>query len=546
MTKLRKEGNSGKAHRQDKHASQQELRAQLAALRAKLVESRRIISDYKKKEKGLSSKQEELLSILENAPCGIGINRRTYGKIIYQNAEFIRMFGYTSKDTPTVRDWLPKAYPDKTYRQHVTRAWVKTIGGAEGSNLVQVTCKDGSEKDIELITKVLPNDTAVNMFLDVTRREKAEEALRESETKFRLLFERSGDASFLLDDNKFIDCNEAAVKILRASSKEEVLSRDPLALSPLRQPDGELSSAKGQEMVDLALREGISHFEWVHKRLNGTLFPVEVVLTQIPLQGKEILYTSWRDITRRKEAEARAEQAREELEKRVQERTEELRESRENLRKLSEYLQTAREEERTRIAQEIHDELGMGISTTKMDLTWMASRIPRELQGLIGEAHVISERLDGILQSIRKICSDLRPAILDHFGLGAAIEWQAGEFQKRTGISCTCTVEPKAAVTQGDLASALFRILQEALTNILRHASATEVQVSLRNRKGVISLTVRDNGLGITPVQVSKTDSFGLMGIRERVRFWRGDMSIKGMAGKGTMLSVSIPLNEDA
>jgi PAS domain S-box-containing protein len=517
--------------------------ARLAFLRARLAESRRIISKSRRQEKKLFKKQEELLSILENTPCGIGINQRIYGKILYQNPEFVRMFGYTAHDIPTVRDWLPKAYPNSTYRQQVTRAWVETIGGTRDSQLVKVTCKDGSVKDIELITKVLSNGTAVNMFLDVTRREKAEEALRESETKFRLLFERSGDASFLLDDNKFIDCNEAAVKILRASSKEEVLSRNPLALSPLRQPDGELSSAKGQEMVDLALREGVSHFEWVHKRLNGTLFPVEVVLTQIPLQGKEILYTSWRDITKRKESEARAAQAREELEQRVQERTVELHESREDLRRLSEYLQTAREEERTRIAQEIHDELGMSISTTKMDLTWMASRIPREFQDLIGEAKVIAEQVDGVLHNVQKICSDLRPAILDHFGLGAAIEWQVNDFQRRTGIACTCLADTKTTDIRLELSSALFRILQEALTNILRHAFATEAKVSLRNRKRVISLTVRDNGRGITPEELSRRDSFGLMGMRERVRFWGGDIVIKGSPGKGTRLIVSIPLD---
>jgi PAS domain S-box-containing protein len=521
-----------------------------------------MISRYKSKEAALLKEQERLLSILENTPCGIGINRRIFGKILYQNPEFVRMFGYTTDDIPTVRDWVPKAYPNKAYRQQVTRTWVETLEGIKGSNVLSVTCKDGSVKEIELITKVLPDRTAVNMFLDVTRREKAEAALRESETKFRLLFERSIDAIFLLDGNRFIDCNDAAVSILRAPSNKEVLEWDPLELSPELQPDGEQSSVKGQEMVNLALRDGVSRFEWVHKRFDGTLFPVEVVLTLIPLKGKEILYTSWRDITKRREAEAKIELAREELEQRVQERTaeliqmnlqlsreietrkkieEELQESRENLRKLSEYLQTAREEDRTRIAQEIHDELGMGLSTMKMDLIWMANRIPREFQDLIGETNGITERIDGAIQNVRRICSDLRPTILDHFGLGAAIEWQAGEFQKRTGITCTCTVDPKAAVTQGDLVSALFRILQEALTNILRYAHATSANISLRCREGRISLTVKDNGWGIRPEEVMKPNSFGLMGIRERVRFWGGDMFIKGVPGKGTLLTVTIP-----
>jgi PAS domain S-box-containing protein len=192
MTKPRKEGNSRQAHRQASHASQRGPGDQLAALRAKLAESRSMISRYKAKERALSKEQEALLSILENTPCGIGINRGIFGKILYQNHEFVRMFGYTADDIPTVRDWIPKAYPNKAYRQQVTRTWVETIEGIKGSNVLSVTCKDGSVKEIELITKVLPDRTAVNMFLDVTRREKAEEALRESETKFRLLFEYSG------------------------------------------------------------------------------------------------------------------------------------------------------------------------------------------------------------------------------------------------------------------------------------------------------------------------------------------------------------------
>jgi PAS domain S-box-containing protein len=452
-------------------------------------------------------------------------------------------------------------HPDKEYRRQTRQVWADTLARSSGTMSFRITCKDGTTKQVELRTVVLPDSREVSIFLDVTRREQAETAMRESETKLRTIFEHSADAIFLLDDDRFIDCNDVAISMLRARNKGEILRQSPMSFLPERQPDGTPSSVKCHEMIDLALREGVSSFEWVYRRFDGSLFPVEVVLTVIPLQGKHILCAFWRDISKRKEAERELAKAREELEQRVQERTQELveinlqlsreierrnkierelQESRENLRKLSEHLQTAREEERTRIAQEIHDELGMGLSAAKMDILWIAGRMSQEFQDLIGKANVV-QRIDEALENVRRICSYLRPTILDHFGLGAAIEWQVGEFQKRTDIACACEVDSRAAGLQGDLASALFRILQEALTNILRHSNATSARIGLRKRAGRISLTVTDNGRGLKLEDLGRPNSFGLMGMEERARFWGGTMAIKGSPGKGTQLTVTIP-----
>jgi len=297
--------------------------------------------------------------------------------------------------------------------------------------------------------------------------------------------------------------------------------------------------------------------------LNGELFPVEAMITFIPLHGKQILFTVRRDITKRKEDQEAVMKAQEELERRVQDRTadlieinrqlreeiesrrrieEELSRSRAELRTLSEHIQSAREEERKRIAQEVHDELGQVLSALKIDVTCLENSLFQKQSVLADEAHAIAARIDQAVQNVRKICTELRPAILDHFGVGAAMEWQAAEFQKRTGIVCRCRVDPEASVLQPDLSSALFRILQEALTNVLRHASATEVKVVLQRKRGNYVLTVEDNGRGIRQEKIYSSKSFGLMGMRERVRFWGGDMTVEGNPGTGTRLTVSIPI----
>jgi signal transduction histidine kinase len=222
---------------------------------------------------------------------------------------------------------------------------------------------------------------------------------------------------------------------------------------------------------------------------------------------------------------------------------EQLRESHEQLRALSVYLQHVREEERTRIAREVHDELGQALTSCKLDISLLANKLPPNLPGLKERAKALSAHMDTTIQTVRRIATELRPGILDHLGLIAALEWQSNEFQTRTGIKCDVRTDLHEPVLTPDLATTFFRIFQETLTNIIRHAGATQVAVHLKEVAGRIILEVRDNGRGILPQEISNTRSMGLLGMKERAALLGGTFKI-GPApnGKGTLASVSIPL----
>lgn len=154
----------------------------------------------------------------------------------------------------------------------------------------------------------------------------------------------------------------------------------------------------------------------------------------------------------------------------------------------------------------------------------------------------MSKLIDKTLQTVKRISTELRPGLLDDLGLAAAIEWQGDEFQDRAGIRCEVTVNPPDMILEQDRSTAIFRIFQEALTNIARHAHATLVKVSLKKRAGKVELRVRDNGKGITQEQISDPKSFGIIGMRERTHIFGGNIEIKGVQNKGTTLTISIPL----
>ena len=293
---------------------------------------------------------------------------------------------------------------------------------------------------------------------------------------------------------------------------------------------------------------------------DGSIKDIELRTVTLP-DGRTV--NTFSDITRQERAEAELRKVQGELESRVEERTLELLEvnrqlreqiatrvkveqqlkvSRGQLRSLSEHLQSAREEERKRIAREVHDELGQALSVLKIDVKCLRDAVGDNNLVLQKQIDGIAEGLDVTVQSVRRICTELRPAILDHFGLPAAIEWQAKEFERRTAIECYVSLEPEEMDLDHDFSMAVFRMFQETLTNVVRHAGADWVKVSLVKKSGTLSLCVDDNGRGITDKEISNPRSFGIMGMVERARFWGGTVGFQGKPGKGTTVTVNIPV----
>lgn len=219
-----------------------------------------------------------------------------------------------------------------------------------------------------------------------------------------------------------------------------------------------------------------------------------------------------------------------------------LRESEEKLRALAARLQSVREEEQIRIAREIHDGLGQALTGLKMDLTWLAGKLPAEQKPLTIRTKSMFRLIDDTIHSVRKIASGLRPEVLDEVGLAAAIGWQAKDFQQRTGIRCKVELFPDSDGLDRERSTALFRIFQEVLTNVARHAGATRVDVLMQRDADMLTLEVQDNGRGITSTEMLNPRSLGLLGMRERVLPFNGRIEINGVRGKGTQVTVSIPL----
>ena len=218
-----------------------------------------------------------------------------------------------------------------------------------------------------------------------------------------------------------------------------------------------------------------------------------------------------------------------------------LAESERMLRALAAHLISVREEERTHIAREIHDELGQVLTGLKMEVAWLARRLNQDQKPLLGKTESMGQLIDSTIQTVRKIASGLRPEVLDEMGLVAAIRWQAGEFQKRTGIRCRLHLQAEIGGLERDLSTAMFRVFQEILTNVARHSRATRIDVELKSADRSLVLEVADNGVGMPGVEHNGKRSLGLLGMRERALGVGGDVSIGSTPGHGTRVVVTIP-----
>ncbi len=226
-----------------------------------------------------------------------------------------------------------------------------------------------------------------------------------------------------------------------------------------------------------------------------------------------------------------------------------LRDSRERLRALAARLESLREEESIRIAREIHDELGQTLTRLKMDMLWMERKLgdlagAPAINALLDRVVGATELVDSVTGAVQQIAADLRPIILDHLGLGAALREEARCFQERTGIPCEVRVPEMEAILAKERARALFRIFQESLTNAARHAQATKIEAALELEDGWVSLRVRDNGRGITEAEMAKPESLGLLGMKERTAFLGGTIAFERKPEGGTIVTVRIRQRE--
>ncbi len=252
---------------------------------------------------------------------------------------------------------------------------------------------------------------------------------------------------------------------------------------------------------------------------------------------------SFLDITERHRAEALLKHAKDELEARVTERTVELSAALAQLRELSAHAHSVREEERTRIAREIHDELGSLLVALKFDVNWMQRRLDSGGE-LARKCASMARLIEGAVENVGRIITDLRPSILDHQGLLAALEWQIAEFREATELACESRIHIAAGAEApgGAVATAVFRIFQEMLSNVARHAEATQVAIAITLDADALTILVDDDGAGAPPGAFERADSYGVMGMRERARHFGGRVGISSAPGAGTRARLVMPL----
>jgi PAS domain S-box-containing protein len=404
-------------------------------------------------------------------------------------------------------------------------------------------------------------------FLGVTiekiaNRTAAERALRESDERLRLLIHGVQEyAIFQLDPAGIVVSWNAGAARMKGYTPEEIIGKH---FSVFYREEDAMNNKPQHNLVEAAQR-GQSEDEGWRVRKDRSLFWANVIITALrDPKGKLLGYAKLtRDMTERHQRVEALRKANEELELRVVRRTtvlsrvnqelrkeiterrfaeEKLRTSLEQLRALAARLQSVREEERTHVAREIHDALGQACTAIKMDLALIGRRASPEQTQLRAKVNSAMQLTDDMIVTLRRIASELRPRMLDDLGLSAALESQAQEFETRTGVPCTVILPREPLTLDEDRSTAVFRIFQESLTNVTRHAQATRVEAVLSVQNSQLIFKVCDNGRGIGPEEVKGRKSLGLVGMQERALMLNGELDITGVPGLGTTLTLRIPL----
>ncbi len=339
--------------------------------------------------------------------------------------------------------------------------------------------------------------------------------LRGADHTYRVFVERMNEgAAVLSSDRTVLHCNGRFARFIGAALQSVIGSSVLDLVWPEDHP-------KLDALLRIAVRRNCRGEVRLRSR-KGVPLSVQLSLNPLRLGSGRAVCLIASDLSEMKRAE------------------QELRATGEQLRHLAGHLLSVREEERARISREVHDELGQSLTAVKMDLAWLAARLPRRNGQTIERIRSTSHLADSMIQSIRRISTELRPAVLD-LGLAAAVEWQVQEFELRSGIQCKLRLLTRQVVPS-NASTAMFRIFQETLTNIARHARATRAEVVLQKQGERLVLLIRDNGQGFDQTAPSLSKSLGLLGMRERAAILGGAVSISSVLGKGTTVTAWIPL----
>lgn len=368
--------------------------------------------------------------------------------------------------------------------------------------------------DIWQENHIYPSEQGLIVFIrDITEKKIAELALQANELRYRTFVEEAADAIMVYSptEKRYVEVNKKAVELL-GYSVEELLTKKPADLI--------FEDDKKPVPYEKLERGEAINIERVLKRKDGKSVIVETSAKKLP-DGNYLAFI--RDVTARKHAE------------------EEMRRLNEELRVLTGHLNKVREDERTHIAREIHDELGQQLTVMKMDASWINKKLGPVDKVVQNKMDELLMMIDHTVKSIRRISSELRPSLLDDLGLIAAMEWHLDEFERRSGISKEFHQVNPIITMPDNIQINLFRIFQESLTNVARHSEATHVIVRIEQKNNQVILTIRDNGKGFDKDN-SKKKTLGILGMKERTLMIGGEYNITGVAGAGTTVSVVIPV----
>ena len=337
------------------------------------------------------------------------------------------------------------------------------------------------------------------------------------------IVESAMDAIITVDERQRVVLFNAAAEEVFGWPREEAMGQPLDSFIPERFRRGHRAMVEGFGTAGSTSRR-MGHARVVMGlRRNGEEFPIDASISQAREGGQRFYTVILRDVTQR----TRAEEA--------------LRRSRQEIHELARAASTAREQEKSRIARELHDELGQALTALKIDVAWLREGLreaPEEVKRKLASMQVL---LDGTVAAARRISADLRPLMLDDLGLLAACDWLAQNFTNRTGIACEFVVGAGDLDLPDPYATAIFRVFQESLTNVSKHSEATQVEATLERGDGEIVLTVRDNGRGFPVDAARKAGSYGLVGLKERALLLDGSVSVESEPGKGTRIEMRIP-----